>query len=310
MDIFTFVFLNNILPLFIIVFLGYFLATKFKLDVFTLSKIYIYILLPVLTSMKIYQTDINTEFFSAILFGIIMIILLAVVGWVISRLLNYNVSISNAFYNSIMFYNSGNFGLPLIMLVFSNTPQTSFAVSIQIIILTVQNLATYSIGFFNAGRGQMHYLDTIKKILKTPILYAILTAFILKYLNIDLTKYFFWSSIEHLQGGLIPVALLTLGVQLYHTKINFKNWDVYIASLTRLIGGPILAYILINIMGIEGVMAQVLFISSAVPSAVNTALIAIEFNNKPDFASQVVMTSTVLSSITLTGVIFLSEYLF
>ncbi|MEJ6950731.1 AEC family transporter [Natronospora cellulosivora (SeqCode)] len=121
---------------------------------------------------------------------------------------------------------------------------------------------------------------------------------------------FFWPSLEYLQNGLIPVALLTLGTQLYRTKFSFKNKDVYIASITRLLGGPILAFLLLNLMGIDGVMAQVLFISSSVPSAVNTALIAVEFNNEPDFASQVVMTSTLLSAITLTIVIYLSQYLF
>lgn len=310
MDIFLFVLFNNIMPIFIIVSLGYFLASKFKLDIFTLSKVYIFMFLPALVFMKVYQTDINLEFLKAILFAVFLLISLAGVGWIISRLMNHKVSISSALNNSIMFYNSGNFGLPLIMLVFGDTPYDSYAVSIQIMVLIVQSLTANSIGFFNAGRGQMHFKETIKKVLKMPPIYAISLAFIFKYINIDLSKYFFWPSIDYIRNGLVPVALLTLGTQLYNTKFNFRNWDVYIASFTRLLGGPILAYILINLMGIEGVMAQVLFISSSVPSGVNTALIAVEFNNEPDFASQVVMTSTILSAITLTGVIYLSQYLF
>lgn len=57
-------------------------------------------------------------------------------------------------------------------------------------------------------------------------------------------------------------------------------------------------------------MAQVLFISSSVPSAVSTALIAVEFNNEPDFASQVVMTGTLMSAVTVTAVIYLSKIIF
>jgi len=310
LNIFAFVLFNNILPIFIIVYLGYFLASKFKLDIFTLSKIYIFIFVPALIFTKVYETDINLEFLTAMLFGVLILILLAGVGWTISKLFNFKLSKATALNNSIMFYNSGNFGLPLIMLVFSGTPYASYAVSIQIMILVVQNLTTFSIGFFNAGRGQMHYMDTIKKVLKMPALYGILAALLFKYIGADLSKYFFWPSIEYIRDGLVPVALLTLGTQLYNTKFDFKNWDVYIASFTRLIGGPILAYLLLNIMGIEGVMAQVLFISSSVPSAVNTALIAVEFKNEPDFASQVVMTSTVLSAVTLTGVIYLSQIIF
>lgn len=310
MQVFTFILFNNIAPIFIIIYLGYLLTSKFDLDIFTLSKLNFYIFVPALVFVKVYQTDVNMEFLTAILFGIIILSLLAGIGWIISTLMNHKVSTSTALNNSIMFYNSGNFGLPLIMLVFSDTPYAGYAVSVQIMILLVQNLTTNTIGFFNAGRGQMHYSDSIKKILKMPAIYGITAAIILKFIDLDLSQFFFWPSIEYLKNGLIPIALLTLGTQLYHTKFSFKNWDVYIASLTRLIGGPILAYILINIMGIEGIMAQVLFISSSVPSAVNTALIAVEFNNEPDFASQVVMTSTILSAVTLSIVIYLSQLLF
>ncbi|MFW6265109.1 MAG: AEC family transporter [Bacillota bacterium] len=310
MEIFTFILFNNIAPIFIIIYLGYLLTSKFDLDIFTLSKLNFYIFVPALVFVKVYETEIKLEFLTAILFGLIILALLSLLGWIIARIMDHEVSMSTALTNSIMFYNSGNFGLPLVMLVFANTAYASYAVSVQIMILVVQNLTTNTIGFFNAGRGQMHYLDSIKKILKMPAVYGITLAILIKLVNIEIDHLFFWPSIEHLQNGLISVALLTLGTQLYHTNFTFKNKDVYIASLTRLIGGPILAYLLLTIMGIDGVMAQVLFISSSVPSAVNTALIAVEFNNEPDFASQVVMTSTLLSAITLTIVIYLSQYLF
>ncbi|MFW6022649.1 MAG: AEC family transporter [Halanaerobiaceae bacterium] len=310
MAIFGFILFNNILPIFILAYLGYFLASKFELDIYTLSKVYIYVFLPGLVFIQVYTTDINLEFLTALLFALLLLILLGVMGWFVSKIFNYKVSMSTALNNSIMFYNCGNFGLPLVMLIFGDTPYDSYAVSVQIMILIVQNIATFSIGFLNAGRGQMHYKDTIKKALKMPALHAVLAAVLFRYININLMDYFFWPSIEYIKDGMVPVALLTLGIQLYNTKFNLKNWDVYIASLTRLLGGPILAYILISIMGIEGVMAQVLFISSSVPSAVNTALIAVEFDNEPDFASQVVMTSTILSAVTLTGVIYFSQYLY
>ncbi len=310
MNIFLFVIFNNIIPIFIIVYLGYLLASKFKLDIFTLSKVYIYLFIPTLAFVKVYQTEINMEFLKAMLFGIIMVILLAGVGWIMSKILKHKLSMSTALSNSIMLYNSANFGLPLIMLVFGNTPYADYAISIQIMILVVQSLTTYSIGFLNAGRGQMNYIDTLRVIVRMPAIYAIIAAVFCRQLSVDLTQYFFWPSIEYLKNGLVPIALITLGAQLHNTKFNFRNWDVYIASLVRLIGGPILAYLLINIMGIDGIMGQVLFISSAVPTAVNTALMAVEFNNEPDFASQVVMTSTIFSAITLSIVIYLSQFLF
>lgn len=310
MQVFTFILFNNISPIFIIIALGYILTKKFELDIYTLSKLNFYIFIPSLVFVKVYQTDIKIDFLKAFLFGITILICLALLGWIISYLMNHKASKANALLNSIMFYNSGNFGLPLIMLVFGSTPHVSYAVSIQIMILLIQNLATYTVGFFNAGRGQMHYLDSIKKIFEMPAIYGIAAAVLLKFVDFDFTQLPVWTALEYLKNGLIPVALLTMGAQLYNTDFKFKSMDIYAASLTRLLGGPVLAYLLINILGIEGVMAQVLFISSSVPSAVSTALIAVEFKNEPDFASQVVMTTTLMSAVTLTAVIYLSNIIF
>ncbi len=53
-----------------------------------------------------------------------------------------------------------------------------------------------------------------------------------------------------------------------------------------------------------------MFISAAVPSGVNTALIAAAMHNNADFATQIVVATTVLSAITLPGVIMLANILY
>ncbi|GAB6099528.1 AEC family transporter [Halanaerocella petrolearia] len=310
MKIFLFILFNNIAPIFLIISLGYLLSKKFNLDIDSLSKLNFYVFVPALTLVKIYETEIDTDLLKVILYAVIFLGVLMAVSSFIARLKGYSMSQTNAVKNSVMFYNSGNFALPLITLVFADSSHSSYAVSIQIMVLLVQSLFTNTLGFYNAGRGQMHYKETIKKILCMPPAYAILVAVILKSIPYDFTQFFLWPAVNYMKNGLVPVALLALGVQLSLTKYDFKNLDVYLTTLVRLIGGPILAYLLILVLGIDGVMAQVLLISSSVPSAVSTALIAVEFDNEPDFASQVVLTTTLLSAFTLTGVIFISQHIF
>ncbi|MFW6308655.1 MAG: AEC family transporter [bacterium] len=307
MEIFAFIILNNIAPIFIIISLGYLLERKFQLDIYSFSKANFYIFVPALVFVKIYETKIELELFRTILFGIIFVFLLNIVSVMFSKIRGHNIAKASAFKNSIMFYNSGNFGLPLITLIFEGMPE---AVSIQIMILMIQNFTTNTLGFYNAGRGQMQLKETIISVLKMPTVYALTGAVVLKAVPVNINELFFWPAIDYMKDGLIPVALLTLGIQLSLAEIDLKNIDVYLASAVRLIGAPLLAYLLVSIMGIDGIMAQVLFISSAVPSAVNTALIAVEFENKPDFASQIVMTTTLMSAVTLTGVIYFSYILF
>ncbi len=310
MDIFVFILFNNIFPIFAIIFLGYILDKAFNLDVKSLSKLNFYVFVPAFIIVNIYNTSIETELLRAIIFAIVYLIILFMISCIIGRSRRLEMSTVNAFKNSVMFYNSGNFGLPLITLVFSDSPLLIYAISVQVMVLIVQNMTTNSIGFYNAGRGHMSFEKTIKAVLKKPPIYALALTLILKALPYDAPQFFLWPALDYLRSGLIPMALLTLGVQLSVSKINIRNVDVYIATFVRLIGGPILAFFLLHLLQISGTMAQVLFISSAVPSAVNTALIAVEFDNEPDFASQVVMTTTLLSAVTLTVVIYLSEVLF
>jgi predicted permease len=143
-----------------------------------------------------------------------------------------------------------------------------------------------------------------------PTIYFVLAAFLMKLVPYDLTQFPLWPAFTYAKNGLVSIALFSLGVQLSQTKLKLTNPDVYISVLTRLIGGPVIALLLISLFGINGVMAQVLMISSGLPTAVNTALISVECKNHPEFASQTVMLSTILASVSLTGVIYLSGVLF
>jgi malate permease and related proteins len=309
-SIFLFILLNNIAPVFLLIFLGFLMGRKFKLDVYSFSKINLYIYVPALVFVKLYETKIEAQHLQALLYAVLYLAALTAFAMLISKLRKHPKPMGNAFKNSIMFYNSGNFGLPLVTLVFKDSPYLAYAVSIQIMVLLLQDLSTNTIGFFNAGRGKMTVLGSIKYILKMPAVYAITAAALLKCIPFDFTTTFVWPAAVYIKDGLISIALLTLGIQLSRSTFAFKNIEVYLASFIRLLGGPALALLVIYCMGIHGEMARVLFISSSVPTAVNTALIAVELDNEKDFASQVVMTATLLSAVTLTVIIYLSTIIF
>ena len=75
--------------------------------------------------------------------------------------------------------------------------------------------------------------------------------------------------------------------------------------LLRLCLGPLLGFLVVRVLGIHGALAQSLIVSTSFPTAVNVALLSMEFDNEPDFAAAVVFYSTLLSAITVSLVIFL-----
>jgi predicted permease len=306
-DLFLTIFLDNIAPLFLIVLIGWMLAKKFSIDIYTLTKINIYIFVPALVFVKIAETKITRDLLKGFFFTLFLMFVMSLIVGVVSRLRKNNPSVSRAMKNGVLFYNSGNMGLPLIMLIFNELPQ---AVSVQIMVMLAQNLTTNTLGLYNANRGNTDVKGSLLQVLKTPSIYAVIVGFFFKLLKVDLSQFFLWPAFSFLSNGLVPIALLTLGIQLSMVKMDFRNKDVYLTSFIRLIGGPVIAFLLISLFRMEGIMAQVLLISSAVPTAVNTALLAVEYHNEPEFASQVVLTATILSVFTLPIVIYLAQWLF
>ena len=63
-------------------------------------------------------------------------------------------------------------------------------------------------------------------------------------------------------------------------------------------------------MGLDGVIAQSLFIASSFPVSRNSATLALENDVYPNLAAQTVLVTTILSSLTVTVVVYLASVLF
>jgi malate permease and related proteins len=318
MSVFIHIIGNNIVPIFTIIALGFILSKKFDLNIYTLSKLNFYLFTPGFIFVNLYTADLHLELFKVLLFCIIALIINDLLARVIARIRKYDIGLTNAFKNSIMFNNSGNIGLSLITLVFSSapfmidgkTPYLGQAIAAQIIIMVFMNLTINTIGFYNAGRATMNIKDSIKQIFSLPSIYAIPLALLFKYIELDITTTPLWPALVYIKNGLVPMSLIALGVQLSKTEFKFRDINVYIAVFARLILGPLLALAFIVLLDFSGVIAQTILIAYSLPAAVNTALIAVECDNNKGFASQMVMVSTIVSAITLTLVIFAARVLF
>lgn len=318
MDIFLSIVINNIIPIFILVFLGYFLEKKFALDINVLTKIILYAFVPAFAFTNIYSTEISADLLRVILLHVLMLPLMFALGAGVNKLLKQPPGMAKSFENALMFYNSGNIGIPLVTLVFSSapfivgggTPYLELALSVQVMTHLVQNLSLNTIGFINAGGEGMSLKSGLQRVVKMPSPYAILLAFLCNLLPFDVTATPVWSALVFLRSGMIGVALLTLGVQMAKAKIDFKKAMPWAASFCRLVGGPVLAFFLIKLFGMEGIIAQAVFISSSTPTAVTVAVISFECKGDTDFAAQAVALSTLLSAVTMTTVVYLAQILF
>lgn len=318
MAIFFHILSHNILPIFALISLGFLLSKKFTLDIFSFSKLLFYLFVPAFIFVNLYTTAIHWNMVKVFLCGIALLAVHDGIGRIVARVRGYNVGLTSAFKNAIMFNNSGNIGLSLITLIFTSapfvvdgkTPYLEEAITAQIMILVLQNITTNTIGFFNAGRAKGSFKDSVTQIFAMPAIYVVPSALILQQVDFDLTGTAIWPALEYLKNGLVPMSLLTLGVQLSRTKFDFRRVDAHLAVFTKLVIAPVLAMICIYFFGFQGATAQTVLIAYSVPTAVNTALIAVECDSYPNFAAQAVTMSTVLSAVTLTLAIYVARIMY
>ncbi|MFS0820138.1 AEC family transporter [Bacillus sp. 1P02SD] len=296
-----------ILPIFIIIAMGYTLQKKFHMNVPTLAKINMFFLVPAFIFVKLYSTELSFQLFGfVLLFFIIIILILYVISILAAKLLGLQKGEKITFSNSAIFFNSGNYGVPVNDLVFKGDP---FAMSIQVIVLTLQNILIFSYGVFSLQSIKIGKLKAMLGYMKMPVLYAMLTGILLNYLSVPIPS-FVWVPVNYIADAMIGIALFTLGAQV--AEINFKAGltKVYWSLFFRLLAGPAIALGMIFLFNIEGILAQALFIASSMPTSVNSAIIAEEYNNYPGFAAQIVLFSTIFSSITVSIMIYLARILF
>lgn len=296
-----------ILPVFLVLIVGYIVQIKYKLDLQTIAKLNIYIFVPAFIFVKLYETTIAPSIFVLVIsFMLVYVLILYVIGILTSRAMKLDKKKRVTFTNSVIFFNSGNFGVPVNDLVFRSDP---FAISIQVIVLMFQNIFLFSYGVFSLQSLDSGKLKALFAYFKMPVMYAMLLGILLNALDLKVSEVIMIPT-TYLADGMIALALLMLGMQVAEMKLTKGLGTVYVSLIIRLLLGPLIALALIYLFGISGILAQALFIASAMPTSVNSAVIAQEYKNHPDYAAQIVLFSTVFSAITVSLVIYVARILF
>lgn len=242
MKIFLMIIVNVILPVFILIGIGAFIHRKYKLDLNTLSKINNYLLMPAVSFVNIYQSEIRGEALLTIIgFLLLQNGCLILLSSIVAKISRFDRSLSATFKNSVVLNNSGNFGLPVSQLVFQHNP---LGASIQVIVTIFQNFITYTYGLMNSASVHTKRSTAIKSFLKNPIFFALLLGLAFQMTAIKLPS-FLWTPIDNISSAFIAVALITLGAQSAYLRINQFSLPLLLSLIGRLIISPMIALALI-----------------------------------------------------------------
>jgi predicted permease len=145
-------------------------------------------------------------------------------------------------------------------------------------------------------------VTAVFSVFKTPALIALIPALVFNITDLEVP--IFLSRLSGLLGqAMIPVMLITLGVQMGEIPKIKINFNVFAASTVRLIGGPVLALLIVPYFGLEGLERSTGILQAAMPAAVLASIIALEYKLLPEFVTTTVLFSTLYSILTLTVIL-------
>ena len=192
--------------------------------------------------------------------------------------------------------NTGNMGIPICLFAYGTA-----GLGVASAIASVVILFHFTLGVFLAKKE--FSLDVVFKNAPT---YGIIISILFLYFEWDVPK-FLENSTFLLTYSTIFLVLMSLGVAL--TRLKVKSWSKSIILATvRVLGGPIIAFSLINFFNLSGFAAGVLLIQSSMPSAVLTYLFGSMYSQKKvvDSIVGVIVVSTLMSFITIPIIVFIA----
>lgn len=264
-------FIEVVLPVLLIFAAGYGIQKWKKLDIRSVSTFALYVLIPSLVFETFYTAELNVQYFNMVLFTVILLILLILVNKLYARIKRYPQSVESGLILSTAFMNSGNYGAPIILFAYGQAG-FEYAVSLLVLHAIIMNF----FGVYYAARGQAGIKAAFMSVLEMPPTYAVLLAVVMKWRNIEMPENML-SAIELVGAAAVPTVMLVLGLQLAEMKLTHLEWGkITYGVWVRMAVSPLLAFAIIQFIPMDPLLAKVLIVSAAMPSAATTTMYALQ----------------------------------
>ena len=295
-------FIEIILPVFLIVFAGFVLEKKAKLDFRTLSYSSLYLFTPALVFSALMKNAISFTLASRIgLFMLFYTAAMMVLSVAAGHLLQFDRETRSALHLTTVMMNVGNFGLPLAWFAFGPA-----GLEVSILTFFFFNLVLSSLAIVLAQGSTATLKEAAANVLKIPIFHAGILALALQAAEMRIPALLL-RPIELLGQAAVPLMLVLLGMQLARTRLQTGVRFLALSSLLRLAVAPAVGLILAWFLGIRGLERNVIILQTSTPSAVLPLLYSIKFGSRPDLVAGAISVSTLLSAGTLTVLLYLLQ---
>jgi len=305
------IFVDNMIPVLAIAAVGVVLRRRLDVNPAMISRMMFYVFAPALAFDAVYTSDINGGEFLRVYFGTLA--LLAAVGllsFLILRALGLALSarhrISPREFTTTLVatfvFNGANFGLSIV-----NFALGGEALTYAVIIYIAGSTVAWTLGPYVSSSGAASMLKSLQSILRTPVVYALALALALKAAGISELPSALSRTSQLLADASIPLMLVLLGLQLGGFR-KPDRWRLLLSGTAiRLLLAPLVAIVCASLFNLDGAARSAFILQAGMPTAVLTLILAYEFDADRDLALNLIMTTTLISPLSLTVLIYLLQ---
>ena len=286
--------LFKIIPLYLIILLGFISDRFLNVKKESISALLIYIISPII----VFQGVVSRDFTASILiipFIFLTISFVLALSFYFIFKKTWTDSTKSVLGFAVASGNTGYFGLPIIMMLFGQE-----AMQVAVMGIFTSQLFEMTLGFYLMARGESSSKNSLKKLLKLPTIYAFTLALILNTLGyraqgtiLDFFVLF--------KGAYSVLGMMLIGLAL--SNIHKQTFDLKFISLGllgKLVLWPLLmtSFILLDYHYFhlyDLLTYKVMILISVTPVAANTVAYATQFNIRPDKAATIVVLSTLMA---------------
>ncbi len=270
---------NDILPLLVFVGAGWFLDSKFKLQISTYTRFITYIVMPCFVFFSIYKSSLSASDLMVLPAAALLLAVMLTLSLLLERICGKELGNDVAAASS--FCNSGYLGAVLMYLLFSHAPYLvdgkaaylDDAMGLMALLMTFMNIAFHSIGEAMISTEKKSFARACLGSLQTPVLYAAILAFLLKASPFTLEGTFLYPVFHHFTGAFVVLTTISIGVLVHRYHQVRLTMSLWLSALLKLLISPAIALaILYGVGGFSPLASQVFLLYAAIPTALSLIL--------------------------------------
>lgn len=304
MDLFL-TLLTSIAPLYVIIALGWIAGRFYEVEKESLAGLAIYIIVPIISFY--YMATLNFKPVYAVLPFILFTFfsLITLLSFEVGKKV-YPDKRANLLAMCSGAKNVGYLGLPIVIMLFP--PEW---VGVYVFALAGGLLYEATIFYYVANRGNFTPKDSFIRVLKFPVLYAIILGLIINIFGWNLPEQLssFW---EYFKGAYVVIGMMIIGVSLSRVeKLVMSVKFLFIVFFAQFFVWPILAWCMIvfdqNVtQWFTSEIYKMIMIMAIVPPAANIAAFAAKLDLNPEKAATTVLIGTLFALFYIPAVLVLS----